>query len=270
MIVVADNLSGARASVRRAIEQRDAQAIAGLCTRVQAAGADWIDINPGYIPPGRRKELWSWLVGVVEDSCGLTLVIDSPEPEVLKMAAALCSRPPVLNMATAEPSRLKPVLEIAAAEGLELIAATITSTVPVTAAERLELAALILHEAEAMGIEPGRILLDPMVMPLAAPEGEKHARGVIETLRALAQVFDPPPRSIMALSNLVTRSAGAEARFAAGPFLAAAWGAGLSAVMMDALDGGLWQVIRLCEIFEGRRIFAPGEFSSPGDEGAPA
>lgn len=49
---------------------------------------------------------------------------------------------------------------------------------------------------------------------------------MIEVLRVLPALFAEPPRRLIALSNLFTRTAGAGARAAAEPFLAAAWGPG--------------------------------------------
>lgn len=260
MLIAADNLSAARPSVRRAIQARDGGAIAGLCRRCARAGAAWLDINPGFLRPGDRREVWRFLIDTAEQACDLTLMIDAPDPASLELAVGLCSRPPVLNMATAEPQRLGPVLDIAAGHGLTLVAATMTAAVPLTSDERLSLAALIAAEATQRGIEGGRLLLDPMVMPLALPDGERHARAVIETLRALPQLFTPPPRSLIALSNLTTRTAGRDAGFTAGPFLAAAWGAGLSVALLDALDPALMRVAGLCQVFGAKRVFAPGEF----------
>ena len=260
MLKAADNLSAARPSVRRALEERDAEALAAICRRCQEAGANWLDLNPGYLAPARRAEVWRFLVETAEAACDLTLMLDAPEADTLSLALGFCSRPPILNMATASPERLKPVMELAAMYGLEVVAATMTATVPLSAEERLGLAALIVEEAARQGIAGPRLILDPMVMPLALADGEAHAAAVIRFLRAVPQVFDPAPRTLIALSNLTTHTAGTRARFAAGPFLAAAWGAGLEVVMLDALDEDLARVVGLRRVFGGERVFAPGEF----------
>ncbi|MCB2191109.1 MAG: dihydropteroate synthase [Deltaproteobacteria bacterium] len=261
MIVAADNLTTSRPSVRRAVQERDAAFVSELCRNLEQAGAAWIDLNPGYLPLARREETWSWLVKTVEAACSAKLILDSSDAVSLETALGFCTRPPVLNMATAEDGRLEPVLDIAAHHGLEVIAATMTATVPPSAEERLALAALIVQQAEVRGISGERLIIDPMAMPLALPGGEAHAEAVLATLRALPQLFYPPPRRIIALSNLVTASAGARADFAAAPFLSAAFGAGLEVVMMDALKPELMRLVRLLGVFQGQGIFAPGEFA---------
>jgi 5-methyltetrahydrofolate corrinoid/iron sulfur protein methyltransferase len=260
MIRAADNLSAARPSVAKALEERDAGALTAICRRCQEAGAQWLDINPGFIPAARRAEVWRFAVETAEAACGLTLMLDAPDADTLSLGLSSCSRPPILNMATAQPERLKPVMEMAAMYGLEVVAATMTATVPKTVEERLGLASLIVEEAARQGVMGSRLILDPMVMPLALADGEAHAKAVIQFLRSASQVFDPAPRTLIALSNLATSTAGKQARFAAGPFLAAAWGAGLDIAMLDIFDDDLAQVAGLCRVFGGERVFAPGEY----------
>lgn len=260
MIVAADNLTASRPSVRRALEERDAEFVRNLCAGLHEKGAAWIDLNPGFVPAARRAETWQWLVATAEAASPAKLIIDAADPASLETAVGFCSRPPVLNMATAEPARLGPVLDIAAHHHLSVIAATMTATVPLEVEERLALAALIVEEARRRGIEGPRLILDPMVMPLALQGGEAHAAAVLATLRALPQVFDPPPYRLIALSNLVTATAGARAGFAAAPYLAAAAGAGLEVALMDAADPELLNTARLLKVFSGHSVFAPGEF----------
>ncbi len=260
MLIAADNLTACRPSLRRAMRQRDARTVADLCRRTAEAGAQWLDLNPGYVAPRERAELWRFLVSAAEAACPLTLMLDAPEPDSLALALTFCTRPPILNMATAQPKRLIPVLEMAAAHGLTLVAATMTATVPADVEGRLSLAALIVEEAARRGIAGERLILDPMAMPLALPGGEAHAWAVISVLRSIPQIFDPPPRTLLAMSNLTTATAGARTGFAAAPFLAAAWGAGLTVAMLDVFNAELVRTARLCGVFAGQRVFAPGEY----------
>ncbi|MFH1033205.1 MAG: dihydropteroate synthase [Pseudomonadota bacterium] len=260
MLLAADNLSAARPSVRRALAQRDAGALAGLCALSARQGAHWLDLNPGFVPAGQRRELWRFLIATAEAACPLKLMLDAPDVASLELALSFCTRPPVLNMATAQEGRLGPVLDLAAAHGLEVVAATMTATVPADAEGRLALAALIVAEAARRGIAGPRLILDPMVLPLALPGGETQAAAVLATLRALPCLFDPAPRTLLALSNLTTATAATRAEFVGGPFLAAAAGAGLDVVMLDVTQPRLLDMARLCAVFAGQRVFAPAEY----------
>ncbi len=262
MIVVADNLTATRPAVRRAIEERDERLLARLVKSLVKAGADWIDLNPGRIPERDRGSTWRFLVETAESACSLPLVIDAPDAGSMETALGFCTRPAVLNFATAEPDRLAPILDLAAGHSSVVIAATIDERVPATAEERLALASVIVDEASERSIGGERLVLDPMVMPLATPGGEAHARAVIDFLRALPSAFDPAPRTIAALSNLTTDAGAGDAGAAAAPFLAAAWGAGLDMVMMNVLDPVLVRTAGLCSVFSNERLFAPGEYGT--------
>lgn len=245
----------------RAIQKRDADSITRLCMQVEKAGANWLDINPGFVPKPQKKEVWKFLVETAEKACNLKLMLDAPRAEDLATGLAFCQKPPILNMATAEEKRLEPMLELASKHGLSLIVSTMTSQVPLEAEGRLALAALIAKKAGQKGITGERLILDPMVMPLGLPHGEEHAAGVLGFLRSLEAIVEPKPLAMIALSNLTTKTAGVKTDFAAPPFLAAAAGAGLDMVMMDALDKELVRVVRLCRVFRGQVVFAQGEFA---------
>ena len=130
MLIAADNITASRPSVAGMIARRDAGELAVLCRRCRAAGAAWLDLNPGWLPPSRREETWRFLISTAEAACDLTLMLDAPRGDEMAAALQHCTRPPVLNMATAQPERLEPVLEIAAAHGLKVVAATMSETVP--------------------------------------------------------------------------------------------------------------------------------------------
>jgi cobalamin-dependent methionine synthase I len=249
MLIAADNITTSRPSVRRAIEERDSRLLARMIKGLVRSGASWIDLNPGRAP----ADTWRFIVETAERACDLTLMIDSSDPPSMETALSFCTRPAVLNFATAEPDRLHPVLDLAERYDTTVIAATITSSVPPTPEQRISLASLIVEEASTRGIVGDRLVLDPMVMPLAQPSGEAHARAVIEFLRTLPSLFDPLPRTLVALSNLTARTA------TAAPFLSAAWGAGLDIALLNVLDPALMSVARLCEVFDDNRVYAEAE-----------
>ena len=261
MIIAADNITTTRPSVRRMLDERDAEELSALCSRLERAGADWLDLNPGFVPRAQRDEVWRFLVQTAEDACGLKLILDAPDAATLELALKHCTRAPVLNMATAQPESYGPIFDLAAANQLEVSAACISGVVPFSSDERLSLAALLVSEAASRGIVGQQLILDPMVMPLGLDQGEQHAKAVLDTLRAIPAVFEPKPRSMIALSNLTTKTAGVDTSFAATPFLCAAFGAGLDLVMLDILNDELRQSLDLLQVFSGDVIFASNDFN---------
>lgn len=262
MLIASDVLTASRATVRRAIARCDAEALEQICQRTERHGASWLDLNPGHVKAAEQLEVWRLLVETAEQSCDLALMLDTIDAEQMKLALRHCSRPPVLNMATPASERLGPILELAAHHELDVVGGLFTGGIASTAEERLELAALIVGEAEARGIPPARLILDPIVAPLATPDGERQAAAVLDFFRQLPLAFDEPPRTMIGLSNLTTGSAGERPRFVAAPFLHAAHGAGLDIALLDTDDASLRQAARLCRVFEGELIFAAGEFTS--------
>lgn len=259
MILAADCVTTTRPSVRRLVDRRDEQALIRLVSELKRRGASWVDLNPGRVKTHQRRDLWGFLIRTAEKVGDVTLMVDTPEPEVMEMAMSLCSRPPVLNFATAQEARLRHVLEIAASHDLTVVAATMDETVPRSMEDRLALASVIVEEARAMGIAGERLVLDPMVMPLSLAGGEEHAHAVVRTVRAVGEIFSPRPLTLAALSNLYTRSAGPGSAAAAPPYLCALWGAGLDVALVDLLDEQVKRAVRLCEVFQGRRLHAPAE-----------
>jgi cobalamin-dependent methionine synthase I len=261
VIVASDRLTASRPAVRRALAARDGEAIARFCRAASSNGAAWIDLNPGHVAARETRAVWRFLVETAEAACGLTLLIDTPSVAAMATALEACSRAPILNMATAAPARCGPVLDLAAASGVDVVCGLFAELVPPDAEGRLAHAATLVAAAAARGIAPSRLVLDPIAMPLAAPDGERHAAAVLELLRLLPLAFDERPRTMVGLSNLTARAAGERPVLAAAPFLHEAHGAGLDVVLADTDDPTLLAAARLCAVFEGGRVFAPAEIA---------
>jgi len=260
MLIASDTITSSRPTVKSALKTRDEEAIVGACRRARDKGAKWLDLNPGYVKGDtERHEIWSFLVSAAESACDLTLMLDAPDPETLALALSMCTRAPVLNMASAAESRLGPTLDLAAHHEIDVVCGLFTDTVPIAVEERFELAAVILGEAMARGLEASRLVLDPIVMPLAIPDGERHAASVLDLLRMVPQAFDDPPRTMIGLSNLTTKTAGSGSKFVSAPFLYSAFGAGVDVVLLDTDDRALVEAIRLCRVFAGEHIFTAEE-----------
>ncbi len=125
----------------------------------------------------------------------------------------------------------------------------------------LKKAAILIGAANAAGISNDRILVDPGLIHVTAADGQRHLAEVIEFLRALPEVIDPPVRSTVWLGN---SSSGAAARLrpaiesALLPMLA---GAGLSSVFMDVLRKENRRAARLIRVFNNEIVYSDGELS---------
>jgi 5-methyltetrahydrofolate corrinoid/iron sulfur protein methyltransferase len=129
--------------------------------------------------------------------------------------------------------------------------------VPPDADGRMTAAVRLLEEIERHGILAERLIIDPIVAPLAWQDGNRQNMAVLEVIRTLPDLLGCPVRTIAALSNLTTGAPDADTRrryqetFL--PMLAAA---GLDMILMNALDPALVQVARCCRNITQAAIFS--------------
>ncbi len=99
MIFAADNINPMNPVVAQAMDALDPAPVRDLARRCAAAGASWIDINPGPLP-ARRRDRMRFLVDAVQEATDVRLILDSADAEVLAEGLRACRRTPVLNALT--------------------------------------------------------------------------------------------------------------------------------------------------------------------------
>ena len=82
MIIAADILTGADPVVAQALRHLDPAPLQDLARRCEAAGAQILDLNPGYLSR-RLENRMAFLVEAVQEVTILPLILDSPNPRVL-------------------------------------------------------------------------------------------------------------------------------------------------------------------------------------------
>ncbi|MHB8764957.1 MAG: dihydropteroate synthase [Deferrisomatales bacterium] len=260
MILVAENLTVTYPEVARSLAERDPEPLHRVARLARAAGARYLDVNLGA---GRRggPDAVEYVLEVLDGVWEGGVLIDTLSAEAMDRAARCWPGPVVLNGYSGDPGRA-PVLEVAAAHGLEVVVLLMAGGIPRSADERLALAAELAGRCGEYGIETHRLWFDPVVAPLGWTEGQEYDAALFEVLRRLPEVFGGPVRSIAGLSNLTTGAAGApRVPWLQVGFLAAAAGAGLSHAMVDVGNAGLVRVARALEVFAGRRLYAPDELA---------
>jgi len=120
LIIAADNLNILNPVVAQALEALDPQPLQELARRLEQAGADLIDINPGFLPP-RRHDRMAFMVEAVQQVTNLRLILDSPDARVLARGLAAADKTPILNACTLEEEKLREILPLAAAHGTDLV-----------------------------------------------------------------------------------------------------------------------------------------------------
>ena len=260
MVIIAENLTVTHAGVARALAEGDPGPLRALARAAGEAGASWLDLNLGR--SAGREEVRFVLDAIAGVWSGGVLV-DATRPEPMAWAAEAWSGPLALNGYSADPGR-EGILDLAAQLGVDLVVFCMASGVPREADERLALAAELVGRCEAAGVPLERIWIDPVLVPLGWQEGQAYNAALIEVLRRLPEVFGAPVNTVVGLSNLTTGAAGGRGTgWLQGVFLAAAAGAGLTHVMLDATRPDLVRTVAALEVLQNRRLYAPEEFRVP-------
>jgi 5-methyltetrahydrofolate corrinoid/iron sulfur protein methyltransferase len=249
--IIGEKINGMFKSVREAIRNRDAKVIRDLAISQLAAGCDALDVNTG---PSSSKpvEDMVWLVKTIREATSATLAIDSARASVIEAGIALAGAGSIINSTSAIPEKFEPLSDLAAKAKCRLICLTINEAgVPHTTAERAELGLMMIARAAEKGLEPTDLFLDPIVLPVAVDQ--KSAFVVLETLKEFQLVSNPPPHTVIGLSNL---SQGTKERSLIDrSFLAMAVAYGLDSAILNPLDEELMRVVASTQILAGKTLY---------------
>ena len=222
-----------------------------------AGGADIIDINIGP-SKGDPVENFVWLAQTVHEATDKPLSLDSAKADLLtqvvpRVKAALPETRLVINSCTAARSYMDKLIPIAVQNGTGIIGLTMDQDgVPGNVEKRIECGATFLMTALEAGIPPEDIYLDPITLPINA--AFKQQGNVIEAIRQLALVNDPPPHFIIGLSNVSTKCL--LNKLLNRTFLVMCLTAGLDAAILDAADADLVDAMITAEVLLGRHLYS--------------
>lgn len=163
-----------------------------------AAGADILDVNMGVtgVDPGATMERAIQELSMLVE---VPLSIDTLDPIAMESGLKAYPGRPLINSVNAEPEQLEAVLPLAKRYGAALLCLPLgKGDLPETAEARITIAKEIVLEAYKYGIRPNDLLLDPLVLTLAA--GNESAKETLRTLELYAETFGFP--TVMGLSNI--------------------------------------------------------------------
>ena len=205
MIRVADNLTITNKTIETALTEMNPDPIQQMVATCEKAGAQAIDINTG--PLGRNPDdKMTFIVNIVEETTDLPILIDTANPSAMKAGLSACTKKAIINGFSLEPKKLESILPLAKEFDTDIIGYLLypNSHVPSDANERLSIAVDIYSKLIEMGIEPERLIIDPVIVPLSWDNGKFQAREVLATVRSLPEVLGFNVRTIAGISNLTT------------------------------------------------------------------
>lgn len=256
MYIIGENIQIISNLVREAVDERDAEPLQELAKRQVAGGAQMIDLNIG-----RRKkdghEVMPWLVEVIHEVApDAALSLDTTNATAIEAGLKRCQElgiEALINSTSADPERLEATMPLAAKYGSKIIALTMGKSIPATADGRVQLAMeVILPKAMELGIPMENVYLDPLVLTVKGMQ--EHAMENLNAIRMFKVLSDPPPMTVVGLSNVSNSVLHENRSLINRTFLVMLMAAGLDSAIADPLDETQSEVIR---IIEGRDTSIP-------------
>lgn len=251
MFVIGERINGMYTDVRKAIESGDKEPIKDLVNEQLECGADALDLNVGPTR-GDDTENMIWLIETAQEATDAPLCIDTAKPAVIKEAVKAADNPAIINSTKAIEDQLEEYVSLATEAGAQLIALTIDrSGVPSDVDGRVSMAVTIVTKAMEGGLDMSDLYVDPVILPVnVAP---KQPRRVVEAIRQMKIITDPPPNFILGLSNVSQNCK--ERSLLNSTYVAMAIEAGLNAAIMDALDRNLMNAAITADVLMEKQLY---------------
>jgi 5-methyltetrahydrofolate corrinoid/iron sulfur protein methyltransferase len=247
MFKIGENIHIISPRVKEGIANRDGAFFVELARKQQQAGADALDLNIG---PQKKAgpEVMDWLVDCVQEAVpGMTLSFDTTNLAAIEVGLKKVGANTIINSTSAEEERLANVPPLAAKYGAGLIALCMEkSGIPVSADARVGIAMeKLIPRAEEVGLPMEKLWVDPLILTVSGCQ--EYVPQAIETVRMLKMVMDPPPKTVVGLSN-VSNQVPAEMRPRLNQvYLVMLMAVGLDGAILDPLDTKLMEILRIVE-----------------------
>lgn len=251
MIFIGERINTGFKEVKQAVLDKDPKPIQRWAKKQTDAGATYLDVNLGAV--SAKPEDMCWMIEVVQETVETPICIDTNKPKILAEAIKACNKPALVNSTTAANEKLEAIMPIVAEHNASVIGVVMDETgTPKTADQRVENAGLILAKAMELGIEPERVFLDPIVMPLKFMQDQ--AKHILEATRQFQLFSDPPPHVVCGLSNISNGTT--HKKLLNRIFLVMAITNGMDAAICDVMDTQLVNAACAAELVMNKEIYA--------------
>jgi 5-methyltetrahydrofolate corrinoid/iron sulfur protein methyltransferase len=247
MYIIGENIHIMADKVKAGIKERDADFFQKLAVAQVEAGAQALDLNLG---PRKKdwEELFPWMVKTVEAVTDVPLVLDSTNLLGIEAGLkAITKAQPIINSMSAEEERLESVPLIAKKYNAKIVALTMAkSGIPVSADERVGLVIeKLIPRALEIDFPVEDLIIDPLVLTVSGCQ--EYAPELIEAVRTLQVVWDPPPAISVGLSNVSNAVPNENRSLINRVYCAMLMGVGLQMIIADPFDEAQNEVIRVVE-----------------------
>jgi 5-methyltetrahydrofolate corrinoid/iron sulfur protein methyltransferase len=231
--------------VRKAIEERNEKPIQELAVAQVEHGADALELNIG---PQKKQgpEVMDWIVDAVQAVVDVPLCLDTTNLAAMEAGLKRAKRQAIVNSTSADPDRLREVPPLAARFDARLIALTMGKSIPVEADKRVAIALeQLMPRIAEVGIPMDQVLMDPLILTVKGMQ--EYCPQAIETVRFLKQISDPPPMTLVGLSNVSNGVPKENRSLLNSTYAVMLLAAGLDAAIVDPGDSRLREWVRIVE-----------------------
>lgn len=247
MYKIGENIHIVSAKVKQALKDRDGGFFVRLAQKQKEAGADVIDLNIG---PRKKDgpEVVDWLLDCMQEAVpGMTISFDTTNLAAIETGLKRVGSNAIVNSTSAEEERLANVPPLAAKYDAKLIALCLEkSGIPVSADARITIAMeKLIPRAIEVGVPMENLFVDPLILTVSGMQ--EYIPEAIETVRMLKMVMDPPPMTVVGLSNVVNQVPHEMQPLINRVYVVMLMAAGLDAAILDPLDAKLMETIRIVD-----------------------
>jgi len=202
MIIIGESIHVIAKAVNEAIKAREAKVIQDLARTQAKAGADYIDLNVGFLRKD-TEETMQWIVKTAQQATDLPLSLDTMNPVAMEAGLKICKRRPLINSASGKTDSKEKMLPLAKKYDCDVVISVINDRgMPAEGDSKLDSIMDTVAYANDLGIPNDRIWADPIVLPVStAGEGQKNALATYEFIQMLPEAL-PDIKSTVGLSNI--------------------------------------------------------------------
>ena len=251
MIFIGERINTGFKDIKQAVMDKDPAPLQEWAKKQAAAGATFLDVNLGAVSADPAD--MCWMIETVQEAVETPICIDTNKPNILAEAIKVTRPGMLINSTTAADEKLDVMMPIAAEHNASIIGLVMDEGgTPKNVDMRVENAGKILAKAMDLGMEPDRVFLDPIVMPLKYMQDQ--ATNILEAVRQFILFSDPPPNIVCGLSNISNGTTHKE--LIDRTFLVMAINNGMSAAICNVMDTDLVNAAKTAELVLNKEIYA--------------
>ncbi|MBL7068682.1 MAG: dihydropteroate synthase [Candidatus Omnitrophica bacterium] len=251
MLVIGELINGMYKAAGNAIKKREKSVIQKLAKDQVTAGAGVLDVNTGPASIEPKSDM-KWLVETIQEVLDIPLALDSTKADVIEEGLKVVKRKAFINSINADDDKLNTLIPIAKKYKAQLIGLAMDKRgIPRDRIQRSELALKIVSSCIEKEFPIEDLYIDPVVLPVNVAQAQGVE--VLESIREFKLLCDPPPKTVVGLSNI---SQGTKKRSLINrTFLVMAASCGLSAAILDPLDSELMDALITAELLLNQHIY---------------